>query len=133
MQLGKLLRLGLPVLLAAALAAGGCTTVKKWAGMESEDEFEETAPPEARQETVMIDGKPFIRSKNPYWLTEPQYLVYKAVIEQIKQDLELPLGVIVLPTDIPQYAHTAHHNAQANHDADDELVVVGEDSPKQED
>ena len=71
MQLGKLLRLGLPVLLAAALAVGGCTTVKKWAGMESDDEFEETAPPEARQETVMIDGKPYVRSKNPYWLTEP--------------------------------------------------------------
>ena len=72
MQLGKFLRLGLPVLLAAALALGGCTTVKKWAGYETDDEFEETAPPEAKQETVMIEGKAYIRSKNPYWLTEPQ-------------------------------------------------------------
>jgi hypothetical protein len=75
MQLGKLLRLGLPVLLAAALAVGGCSTydkVKQWAGYGSGDEDEETVPPEAKQETVMIDGKPYVRSKNPYWLTEPQ-------------------------------------------------------------
>jgi hypothetical protein len=72
MQRGKILRFGLPVLLAAALAVGGCSTVKKWAGMGSDDEFEETAPPEAQQETVMIEGKPYVRSKNPYWLTEPQ-------------------------------------------------------------
>jgi hypothetical protein len=72
MQLGKLLRLGLPVLLAAALAVGGCSTVKQWAGYGTDDEEEDTAPPEARQETVMIDGKPYVRSKNPYWLSDPQ-------------------------------------------------------------
>ncbi len=78
MQFGKILRLGLPVLLAAALGLAGCgvlgyTTVKQWAGYRTGDEEgEETAPPEAQQETVMIDGKPYVRSKNPYWLTEPQ-------------------------------------------------------------
>ena len=75
MQLGKLLRLGLPVLLAIVLVAGGCSaysSVKQWAGYGTSDEDEEIVPPEARQETVMIDGKPYVRSKNPYWLTEPQ-------------------------------------------------------------
>jgi hypothetical protein len=75
MQFGKFLRFGLPVLLAAALAVGGCSTynkVKQWAGYGSNDEDEETVPPEAQAETVMIDGKPYVRSKNPYWLTEPQ-------------------------------------------------------------
>ena len=73
MQLGKFLRLGLPVLLASGAGGGGMpSTVKKWAGYGTDDEDEETAPPEAKQETVMIDGKPYVRSKNPYWLTEPQ-------------------------------------------------------------
>jgi len=71
-KLSLMLRLGLVLLVSVALLSGGCTTVKKWAGMGSEDEDEEIAPPEAKQETVMIDGKPYIRSKNPYWLTEPQ-------------------------------------------------------------
>jgi hypothetical protein len=77
MQLGKFLRLGLPVLLAAALTVGGCSTVKKWAGYGTDDEDEETVPPEAKQETVMIDGKPYVRSKNPYWMSvanAPEYL-----------------------------------------------------------
>ena len=75
MQLGKFLRLGLPLLLVAALTAGGCSTyskMKQWAGYGTSDEDEETAPPEATQETVTIEGKPYVRSKNPYWLTEPQ-------------------------------------------------------------
>jgi hypothetical protein len=71
MQFGKFLRLGLPVFLAAVLAVGGCGTVKKWAGYGTDDEDEERVPPEAQQETVMIDGKPYIRSKNPYWLSYP--------------------------------------------------------------
>ena len=71
-KLSLMLRLGLLLLVSAALLSGGCSTVKKWAGYGSDDEDEETAPPEARQETVMIDGKPYVRSKNPYWLTEPQ-------------------------------------------------------------
>ncbi len=28
-------------------------------------------PPEAMEETMMIDGKPYVRSKNPYWLSYP--------------------------------------------------------------
>jgi hypothetical protein len=67
-----MLRLGLLVLVIAALLSGGCTTVKKWAGYGTNDEDEETVPPEAQQETVMIDGKPYVRSKNPYWLSYPQ-------------------------------------------------------------
>ena len=34
------------------------------------------APPEAQQETVMIDGKPYVRSRNPYWLTYPEQPEY---------------------------------------------------------
>jgi hypothetical protein len=72
-----MLRLGLLLLVSAALLSGGCGTVKKWAGYGTDDEDEETVPPEARQETVMIDGKPYVRSKNPYWLSDanaPEYL-----------------------------------------------------------
>jgi hypothetical protein len=75
-----LLRCGLALLLAAALLSGGCSTydsMKKWAGYGSDEEGEETAPPEAQAETVMIDGKPYVRSKNPYWMSvqgAPEYL-----------------------------------------------------------
>ena len=77
MKFTLMLRLGLLLLVSAALLSGGCTKVKKWAGMGTDDEDEETVPPEARQETVMIDGKPYVRSKNPYWLSQanaPEYL-----------------------------------------------------------
>ena len=67
-----MLRLGLLVLVSAVLLLGGCSTMKQWAGYKTDEEGEETVPPEAQQETVMIDGKPYVRSKNPYWLTEPQ-------------------------------------------------------------
>jgi hypothetical protein len=70
-----MLRLGLLLLVIAALLSGGCSTVstiKQWAGIGTDEEDEELAPPEAQQETVMIDGKPYVRSRNPYWLTEPQ-------------------------------------------------------------
>ncbi len=79
--------LGLALVLGAALALNGCSTMKKtWStisGSRVEDEKEEkemaqeSVPPEAQQETVMIDGKPYVRSKNPYWLTypnQPEYL-----------------------------------------------------------
>jgi hypothetical protein len=72
-----MLRLGLLLLVSVALLSGGCSTVKKWAGYGAGDEEEETVPPEAQQETVMIDGKPYVRSKNPYWLSDanaPEYL-----------------------------------------------------------
>ena len=67
-----ILRWGVLLLVSAVLLLGGCATVKKWAGYKTDDEEgEETVPPEAQQETVMIDGKPYVRSKNPYWLTGP--------------------------------------------------------------
>jgi hypothetical protein len=78
MQLKKLCRLGLLLFLAAILASGCGTwkSVKQWAGYRASDEEEEATPPEAQQETVMIDGKPYVRSKNPYWLTYPEQPEY---------------------------------------------------------
>jgi hypothetical protein len=67
-----MLQLGLLLLVSAVLLLGGCNKMKQWAGYKTDEEGEETAPPEAQRETVMIDGKPYVRSKNPYWLTEPQ-------------------------------------------------------------
>ena len=72
-----MLRLGLLGLVSVALLSGGCTAAKQWAGYKTEDDTEETVPPESQQETVMIDGKPYIRSKNPYWMSvqgAPEYL-----------------------------------------------------------
>jgi len=76
----KTLRLALLLLLVAALLAG-CATAKKWVGWGTEEDEEaaasESVPPEAKEETVMIDGKPYVRSKNPYWLTyanAPEYI-----------------------------------------------------------
>ena len=60
----------------------GCSTswdkMKTWAGYPSADKEEEAeiVPPESKQETVMIDGKPYTRSKNPYWLTYPNQPEY---------------------------------------------------------
>ena len=77
-KLGLMVRWGILLLVSVALLSGGCASVKKWAGYGSdEDSDEDMIPPEAQQETVMIDGKPYIRSKNPYWLTypsQPEYL-----------------------------------------------------------
>ncbi|MFA5110247.1 MAG: hypothetical protein WC443_02460, partial [Desulfobaccales bacterium] len=70
------LRWGVVLLVMAALLVGGCSTVKKWAGYGVNDEEEDLVPPEAQQETVMIDGKPYVRSKNPYWLTYPEQPEY---------------------------------------------------------
>jgi hypothetical protein len=80
MRLRKLLRFALLGILAAMLVTG-CTgswgQVKKLAGLAPEEEDEEMAPPESQQDTVMIDGKPYVRSKNPYWLSyadQPEYI-----------------------------------------------------------
>ena len=80
MKIRSIMRWGLLLLLAAILASGCGTwsSVKQWAGYSTGDEeTEEMVPPEAQQETVMIDGKPYVRSKNPYWLTyagQPEYI-----------------------------------------------------------
>ncbi|MGO8760677.1 MAG: hypothetical protein ACLQUS_01635 [Desulfobaccales bacterium] len=66
-----MLRVGFLLLVIVALLSGGCATMKQWAGYTTSDDNEETVPPEAQQETVMIDGKPYVRSKNPYWLSYP--------------------------------------------------------------
>ncbi len=58
--------------------SGSWNDVKTWAGYPSADKTEdvETIPPESKQETVMIDGKPYVRSKNPYWLSYPNQPEY---------------------------------------------------------
>jgi hypothetical protein len=68
--------LSLIILLAFAAAVipgctGGMSSVKKWVGLDKGEDDEEGSPPEAQEETVMIDGKPYVRSKNPYWLSYP--------------------------------------------------------------
>jgi hypothetical protein len=70
------------LIVAASMVFNGCggfTSVKNWVtGSAEEEELAgETSPPEAQQETVMIDGKPYVRSKNPYWLSypgQPEYI-----------------------------------------------------------
>lgn len=58
-------------LLVVTLAIG-CASVKQWVGYGSTDDTDaEMVPPESVQETVIIDGKPYIRSKNPQYLTFP--------------------------------------------------------------
>ena len=57
-------------------AITGCGSMKKWVKWDSDDADDETAPAEAKEETVMIDGKPYVRSKNPYWLTYPEQPEY---------------------------------------------------------
>jgi len=71
MQLRTVLRLVVLGLLVFLLSVG-CSKVKDWAGYGPNDDTDtEMVPPESVQETVMIDGKPYIRSKNPQYLTFP--------------------------------------------------------------
>lgn len=73
-------RLTLAVIIASLLLLSSCgawTSVKKWAGYPGqEEEAEEKAPLESQQETVMVDGKPYVRSKNPYYLILPEQPEY---------------------------------------------------------
>ena len=77
MQFRTVLRLVVLGLLVFSLAVG-CSKVKQWAGAGPTDDTDaEMVPPESQQETVMIDGKPYVRSKNPYWMMiadQPEYL-----------------------------------------------------------
>ena len=83
-QLKKLLALVFIFIMAAVLLSAGCSRVKeKWrqvSGTRAPDtdlEEEARVPPEATKEEVVIDGKTWVRSRNPYYLTmpnEPEYI-----------------------------------------------------------
>jgi len=61
----------LALVLIAVMAVGGCTSMKRWVGLEKGEEDEDMSPPEAKEDQVIIDGKTYVRSKNPYWLNTP--------------------------------------------------------------
>jgi hypothetical protein len=83
-QIKKLLFLFLTLILVAVLLPAGCSRAKeKWRQIsgtrapDSDLEGEAMAPPESKQETVVIDGKTWVRSRNPYYLlipNEPEYI-----------------------------------------------------------
>jgi hypothetical protein len=83
-QAKKLLYLVFILLLAVVLLPAGCSRAKeKWRQIsgtrapDSDLEAEAMVPPESTQEEVVIDGKTWVRSKNPYYLTlpnEPEYI-----------------------------------------------------------
>lgn len=58
-----------------ALLVTGCGKMKKMVGITQEDEDEEY-PAEVSQETVVIDNKTFVRSRNPYYLIYPEQPEY---------------------------------------------------------
>lgn len=74
------LTLWLFLTLTAVLLLSGCgawKSIKHWAGYGVADDVDEPkVPPEAIQEEVVIDGKTWVRSKNPYWLTYPDQPEY---------------------------------------------------------
>jgi hypothetical protein len=75
----------------------GCTTMKKWVGLEKGEEEEDVIPPESRQEEVMIDGKPYVRSKNPYWLTypeQPEYIYVEKGREMVSMQQHLINAIV---------------------------------------
>jgi hypothetical protein len=81
--LRRSLKIGYVLSISLLLLAAGCTTVKKWTGMTTPDDEEvareakEASAPELAGETVVIDGKTYVRSRNPYYLTypaEPEYI-----------------------------------------------------------
>lgn len=83
-QVKKLSYLIFILILAAVLLPAGCSRAKeKWRQIsgtrapDSDLEGEAMAPPESRQEDVVIDGKTWVRSRNPYYLlipNEPEYI-----------------------------------------------------------
>jgi hypothetical protein len=80
----KLLFLMLVLALAAGLVLAGCSAAKntwrKVSGTRAPDpelEAEAKAPPESVKEEIVIDGKVWVRSKNPYYnymVGEPEYI-----------------------------------------------------------
>jgi hypothetical protein len=80
----RLMSLVVIIMVAVVLVPVGCSNLKdKWRRVsgtrapDSDLEEEARTPPEARQDEVVIDGKVWIRSRNPYYLTmpnEPEYI-----------------------------------------------------------
>jgi hypothetical protein len=69
---------GFLVMLSFVFLASGCTTAKRWAGITTPDDEEvareakeSSTPAEQLGDTVVISGKTYVRSKNPYYLTYP--------------------------------------------------------------
>ena len=83
----KRLTLSLVVLILSAAYLSGCTTIKKWTGLQTADDEEvareakeAATAPEAVGDTVVIDGKTYVRGRNPYYLTypaEPEFVYYE--------------------------------------------------------
>jgi hypothetical protein len=92
-QVKKLFYLVFILILAAVLLPAGCSRMKeKWRQVsgtrapDSDLEAEATVPPESAQEEVVIDGKTWVRSRNPYYLlipNEPEY-IYAEKGKQLK-------------------------------------------------
>jgi len=65
----------------------GCTTIKKWTGLQTADDEEvareakeAATTPEAAGDTVVIGGKTYVKGRNPYYLTypaEPEFVYYE--------------------------------------------------------
>ncbi|MBW1917970.1 MAG: hypothetical protein JRI57_08115 [Deltaproteobacteria bacterium] len=71
MNQGYIRLLSLLIILGLTLCLAGCAKVKKWAGFPEED-----VPPESIEEEVVIDGKTYVKSRNPYYLTYPDQPEY---------------------------------------------------------
>jgi hypothetical protein len=85
-----------------SMGCSAATSFKNWVtGSNPSEEDEDTVPPESQQETVMIDGKPYVRSRNPYWLTypdQPEYIYvekgkeFKGMQQRLIESIAKALG-----------------------------------------
>jgi hypothetical protein len=105
----NLLSLFLLLALAAALVVAGCSGLKsqwrKVSGTRAPDadlEEEAKTPPEAMQEEIIVDGKTYVRSKNPefnYMPGEPEYIYaekgteFKGLTGMMVEALAKKLGI----------------------------------------
>ncbi|MGQ9919993.1 MAG: hypothetical protein ACUVRZ_01555 [Desulfobacca sp.] len=77
----------LTLLVLLVFSLQGCTTIKKWTGLQTADDEEvareakeAAVAPEAVGDTVVIGGKTYVRGRNPYYLTypaEPEFVYYE--------------------------------------------------------
>ena len=109
----NLLSLFLLLVLTAALMVAGCSGLKsqwrKVSGTRPADadlEEEAKVPPESIQEEVVVDGKTYVRSKNPeynYMVGEPEYIYAEKGTEfigltaRMVESLARRLGIDELP------------------------------------